>query len=152
MVYVFSTLGTFGMILLLSRKGFEAENIEDFKGLNQRSRWYAGVMLFLMFSLAGVPPFIGFWTKLGVLQAVVGTGQFGLAIFAVLMSLVGAFYYLRIVKVMYFDEPTDTTPIQATFDVRAVLSFNGIAVLLLGIMPNALMIVAAESIVKTLAF
>jgi NADH-quinone oxidoreductase subunit N len=152
MVYVFTTLGTFGMILMLSRAGFEAESIDDFKGLNQRSRWYAGVMLFLMFSLAGVPPFIGFWTKLGVLQAVVGTGQFGLAIFAVLMSLVGAFYYLRIVKVMYFDEPVDTTPISASFDAHAVLSFNGIAVLLLGIMPNALMIVAAEVIVKTLAF
>ncbi len=149
--YVLSTLGTFGMILLLSRSGFEAETIDDFKGLNQRSRWFAGIMLFLMFSLAGVPPFLGFWTKLGVLQAVVNTGQINLALFGVLFSLIGAFYYLRIVKVMYFDDPIDSSKIEARLDVRVVLSLNGAAVLVLGLMPNALMIICAEAIVKTLA-
>jgi NADH-quinone oxidoreductase subunit N len=137
--YVLTTLGSFGMILLLARSGFEAENLEDFKGLNQRSPWFALVMLLLMFSLAGVPPTVGFYAKLSVLQAVLGTGQVWLAIAAVLFSLIGAFYYLRIVKLMYFDAPTDTSAITAGGDMRVALSLNGIAILALGILPGYLM-------------
>ena len=149
--YVLTTLGTFGVIMLLARAGFEAENIEDFKGLNQRSPWFALVMLLLMFSLAGIPPVMGFYAKLSVLQAVLGTGQIWLAVVAVLFSLVGAFYYLRVVKVMYFDDPVDTSPIVPTTDMRVALSINGGLVLLLGLMPEPLMRACATAIVKTLA-
>ncbi len=149
--YVFTTLGTFGVILLLSRSGFEADNLDDFKGLNQRSPWFALVMLLLMLSLAGVPPTMGFYAKLSVLQAVLGTGQIWLAIVAVLLSLIGAFYYLRIVKVMYFDEPVDTSPIVVNKDMSVVLSMNGALVLVLGLMPGYLMNACANAIVKTLA-
>lgn len=148
--YVLTTLGTFGAIMLLARSGFEAENIDDFKGLNQRSPWFAFVMLILMFSLTGIPPTVGFYAKLAVLQAVLSTGQIWIAVVAVLLSVVGAFYYLRVVKVMYFDEPVDTTRITASGDMRAILSVNGLAVLLLGLLPGPLMAVCANSIVKTL--
>ncbi|GGI53002.1 NADH-quinone oxidoreductase subunit NuoN [Oxalicibacterium solurbis] len=149
--YVLTTLGVFGVIMLLSRAGFEAENIDDFKGLNQRSPWFALVMLLMMFSLAGVPPVVGFYAKLSVLQAVLSTGQIWLAIIAVMFSLIGAYYYLRVVKVMYFDEPADTTVITASVDVRAALSINGAAVLVLGLLPGPLMAACAAAIVKTLA-
>ena len=149
--YVLTTLGTFGVILLLSRNGFEADNLDDFKGLNQRSPWFAFVMLLLMLSLAGVPPTMGFYAKLSVLQAVLGTGQIWLAIVAVLLSLIGAFYYLRIIKVMYFDEPVDTSPIVVNKDMSIVLSMNGAMVLVLGLMPGYLMNACANAIVKTLA-
>lgn len=149
--YVLTTLGVFGIIMLLSRAGFEAENIDDFKGLNQRSPWFALVMLLMMFSLAGVPPVVGFYAKLSVLQAVLSTGQIWLAIIAVMFSLIGAYYYLRVVKVMYFDEPADTAVITASVDVRAALSVNGVAVLVLGLLPGPLMAACASAIVKTLA-
>ena len=149
--YVLTTLGTFGVIMLLSRAGFEAENLEDFKGLNQRSPWFAFVMMVLMFSLAGIPPMMGFYAKLSVLQAVLGTGQVWLAIVAVLFSLIGAFYYLRVVKLMYFDEPQDNSKIVVTGDMRVALSVNGAAVLLLGLIPGPLMTACATAIVKTLA-
>ena len=149
--YVLTTLGTFGVIMLLARAGFEAENLEDFKGLNQRSPWFAFVMLLLMFSLAGIPPMMGFYAKLSVLQAVLGTGQIWLAVLAVMLSLIGAFYYLRVVKLMYFDEPTDTAPIVVNTDMRIALSINGAAVLALGLMPGWLMAACANAIVKTLA-
>jgi NADH-quinone oxidoreductase subunit N len=149
--YVLTTLGTFGLIMLLARAGFEAENIDDFKGLNQRSSWFALVMLILMVSLAGLPPMVGFYAKVSVLQAVLGTGQVWLAVFAVMMSLIGAYYYLRVVKAMYFDEPTDTAPIAVGGDMRVALSINGIAVLALGIFPGSLLAACASAIVKTLA-
>ncbi|MGH8809412.1 MAG: NADH-quinone oxidoreductase subunit NuoN [Noviherbaspirillum sp.] len=149
--YVITTLGTFGVIMLLARAGFEAENLDDFKGLNQRSPWFAFVMLVLMFSLTGIPPTVGFYAKLAVLQAVLSTGQVWLAVVAVMLSLIGAFYYLRVVKAMYFDEPVDTTQIFATSDMRVTLSLNGAAVLLLGVLPGPLMAVCATAIVKTLA-
>ena len=124
MIYVFAyvlmTAGAFGMILLLARAGFEADNIEDFKGLNKRSPWFAGMMLIVMFSMAGIPFFIGFFAKLSVLQAVVASGQYWLALVAVLFSLIGAFYYLRVVKVMYFDAPEVESPIQAPLDLRVL--------------------------------
>jgi NADH-quinone oxidoreductase subunit N len=132
-------LGSFGMIMLLARAGFEAENLDDFKGLNQRSPWYAFIMLLLMFSMAGVPPTVGFYAKLAVLQAVVNAGFVWLAVVAVLFSLIGAFYYLRLVKLMYFDSPTDTAPIEPRFDVRLLMSANGLAVLVFGILPEPLM-------------
>jgi NADH-quinone oxidoreductase subunit N len=149
--YVLTTLGTFGVIMLLARAGFEAENIDDFKGLNQRSPWFAFVMLILMFSLTGIPPTVGFYAKLAVLQAVLATGQVWLAVVAVLLSLVGAFYYLRVVKAMYFDDPVDTSKIIASKDMRVTLSINGVAVLLLGVLPGPLMAACATAIVKTLA-
>ncbi len=137
--YVIMSVGAFGMILLLARERFEADRIEDFRGLNRKSPWFAAVMLMLMFSLAGVPPFLGFWAKLEVLAAVVNVELFWLAALAVVFSVIGAFYYLRVVKVMYFDEPTDSLPIQAGGTVRVVLTLNGLAVLVLGIFPSLLL-------------
>jgi NADH-quinone oxidoreductase subunit N len=151
--YVMTTLATFGIILLLAREGFESEEIADLAGLNQRSPLYAGVMAACMFSLAGVPPLVGFYAKLSVLQALVASGQAGaiaLAIFAVMMSLIGAFYYLRIVKVMYFDAPITATTVSAGNDVRVVLSLNGALILILGILPGGLMALCAKAIVTTL--
>ncbi len=148
--YVLTTLATFGVIMLLARDGFESEEISDFAGLNQRSPLYAAVMAICLFSLAGIPPLVGFYAKLSVLQALVTSGQtlyIGMAIFAVLMSLVGAFYYLRVVKVMYFDEPITATTVAAPMDVRVVLTINGVLVLLLGLMPGGLMALCARSIV-----
>ncbi|GAB1414489.1 MAG: NADH-quinone oxidoreductase subunit NuoN [Burkholderiales bacterium] len=137
--YVLMSLGSFGMILLLSRAGFEAENIADFKGLNKRSPWFAAIMMILMFSLAGIPFFVGFFAKFAVLQAVVAANLTWLAVYAVLFSLVGAFYYLRVVKVMYFDAPTDTAPLQAPRDMRVLLSINGLAVALVGLLPEGVL-------------
>jgi NADH-quinone oxidoreductase subunit N len=149
-VYVLMNLGSFGMIMLLSRAGFEAENLEDFKGLNQRSPWYAFLMLLLMFSMAGVPPTVGFYAKLSVLQAVVSAGYVWLAVVAVLFSLIGAFYYLRLVKLMYFDAPTDTAPIAPRSGVRMLMSANGLAMLLFGILPDPLMALCLYSIQASL--
>ncbi|MEP6557333.1 MAG: NADH-quinone oxidoreductase subunit NuoN [Burkholderiales bacterium] len=152
--YVLTTLATFGVILLLAREGFESEEITDLAGLNQRSPLYAAVMAVCMFSLAGVPPMIGFYAKLSVLQALISSGYTSylvLAIFAVMMSLIGAFYYLRVVKVMYFDAPVSTAPVLVPVDVRALLSVNGALVLILGILPGGLMALCAQAILKTLA-
>jgi len=146
LVYVVMSLGSFGMILLLSRQGFEAENLDDFKGLNQRSPWYAFIMLLLMFSMAGVPPTVGFYAKLAVLQAALQAGFVWLVVGAVLLSVIGAFYYLRVVKLMYFDAPVDNTPITPQADVRLTLSFNGLAILALGIMPEPLLALCSFSI------
>ncbi len=148
--YVLTTLGTFATILLLARRGFEAENLDDFKGLNQRSPWFAAVMMVLLLSLAGVPPMVGFYAKLSVLQAALAAGHMWLVIVAVLFSLVGAYYYLRVVKLMYFDEPADTTPIVASGGVRFTLSLNGVAVVLLGVLPGPLMVACAHSIAQAL--
>ena len=145
-VYVLMNVGAFGMILLLSREGFEAENLDDFKGLNQRSPWYAFLMLLLMFSMAGMPPTVGFYAKLAVLQAVISAGFVWLAVVAVLFSLIGAYYYLRLVRLMYFDAPADTAPIAPRGDVRLLLSANGLAMLLFGILPEPLMSLCLYSI------
>lgn len=150
LVYVLMTMGTFGMILLLSRQGFEADRLEDFKGLNARSPWYAFLMLLLMFSMAGVPPAVGFYAKLSVLWAIVDAGYVWLAVIAVLFSLIGAFYYLRVVKLMYFDEPADHSPLAPAADMRWVLSLNGIAILGLGILPGGLMALCEYSIALSL--
>ena len=145
-IYVLMALGTFGMILLLSRHGFEAENLEDFKGLNQRDPWYAFIMMLLMFSMAGIPPTMGFWAKLFVLQAVLSVGYVWLAVVAVLFSLIGAFYYLRIVKLMYFDAPTDVAPIDPRADIRVLMSANGLAVLVFGLAPGSLLAICERAI------
>ena len=152
--YVMTTLGTFGMILLLSRQGHEAEEIKDLAGLAKRSPWYATMMAIFMFSLAGVPPTAGFYAKLAILQALVSTNVDGyllLALFAVVVSLIGAFYYLRVIKVMFFDEPSDQNMLNAPTDVRLVMSLNGAAVLVFGLLPGGLMALCAEAIVKALA-
>ena len=146
LVYALMSLGGFGMILLLSRAGFEADKLDDFKGLNRRSPWFAFLMLLLMFSMAGVPPTVGFYAKLSVLQAVVEIGYVWLAVAAVLFSLIGAFYYLRIVKLMYFDPPHDTEAISACPDARIIMSANGLAVLALGILPQPLMTICVHAI------
>ncbi len=151
--YVLTTLASFGVILLLSREGFESEEIADFAGLNQRSPLYAAVMATCLFSLAGIPPMVGFYAKLSVLQALIVSGQashMALAVFAVMMSLIGAFYYLRVVKVMYFDQPTITNAVSAPFDVRAVLSVNGALVLALGVVPGGLMALCAHAVLQML--
>jgi NADH-quinone oxidoreductase subunit N len=144
------TLGSFGMILLLSRAGYEAENIDDFRGLNRKSKWYAFMMLVLMFSLAGLPPTAGFFAKLSVLQAVLEAGYTWLVVFAVLMSVIGAFYYLRIVKVMYMDEPGGEITIEGRLGARWVLSAMGIITLVLGIVPAPLMDLCVRAITASM--
>ncbi|WP_218242785.1 NADH-quinone oxidoreductase subunit NuoN [Comamonas fluminis] len=152
--YVLTALAAFGVILLLAREGFESEEIADLAGLNQRSPLYAGVMAICLFSMAGIPPLVGFYAKLSVLQALIASGSslyIGLAVFAVIMSLIGAFYYLRVVKVMYFDAPITATSVSAPLDVRVVLTINGALVLLLGILPGGLMALCADAVVRALA-
>ncbi|NOT67014.1 MAG: NADH-quinone oxidoreductase subunit NuoN [Methylophilaceae bacterium] len=148
--YVLMALAGFGMILLLSRKGFEAENLDDLKGLNQRSPWAAFLMLIVMFSMAGVPPTLGFYAKFTVLQAALQAGFIWLVVFAVLMAAIGAFYYLRIVKLMYFDEAQQHTPIAAPFEMRLILSINALALLGLGLWPQPLMDICAYAIGSSL--
>ena len=138
-VYALTSMGGFGMIIALSRAGFEADNINDFKGLNERSPWLAAMMMILMFSMAGVPPTVGFYAKLSVLQSIVQVNMVWLAVTAVIFSVIGAFYYLRIVKTMYFDKPEDSARIEAGTDMRIVLSLNSLGILALGIFPAALM-------------
>ena len=148
--YVLMTLAGFGMIILLSRQGFEAENLDDLKGLNQRSPWAALLMLITMFSMAGVPPTIGFYAKFTVLQAAMQAGHLWAVIFAVIMAAIGAFYYLRIVKLMYFDAPQDKSPISAPWDMKIVLSINALGLLVLGLMPQTLLAICAIAIAKSL--
>jgi NADH-quinone oxidoreductase subunit N len=145
-VYVLTNLGAFGMLLLLSRAGFEADKLVDFKGLNQRSPWYAFMMLAIMFSMVGIPPTVGFYAKLAVLQSLLTAGFLGVAVVAVVFSVVGAFYYLRIVKLMYFDAPDDTAVLAPTADVKVLMSLNGAAVLFFGIVPQPLMALCLYSI------
>ena len=149
--YVLTTLGTFGLIMVLSRAGFESEEISDLAGLAKRSPWIAGVMALFMFSLAGIPPLVGFYAKFAVLQALVSTGNQGyiiLAVIAVLLSLVGAYYYLRIVKTMFFDEPTDPAPIQSDLAATVLLALNGLAAIGFGVLPDGLMTACRDAVLK----
>jgi len=146
LAYLLMTLAAFGVMLLLTRAGFEAEELDDWKGLNQRSGWFAFMMLIVMFSLAGLPPTIGFFAKLSVLQAALEAGWLWLVVFAVVMSVIGAFYYLRIVKLMYMDDPVGEYPLEPRQDARWLLSANGIAILALGILPAPLMDLCARAI------
>lgn len=145
-VYAAMALGGFGIVMLLSRKGFEAERLDDYKGLNERSPWFAGMMLLLMFSMAGVPPTVGFFAKMFVLEAVVSVDMTWLALVGVFFSIIGAFYYLRIVKLMYFDKPVDETPLSAGLDTQVVLSLNGLAMLVLGLFPAGLLSICAAAV------
>ena len=149
--YVLTTVGSFGLIMMLARAGHEAELISDFKGLGRRSPWFAIVMTILMFSLAGVPPMVGFMAKWAVLQAVADAGMVWLAIVAVMFSLIGAYYYLRIVKTIWFDDAADTSAIHTPADMRVVMSLNGLAVVVLGIVPGWLLAVCYSAMQATLA-
>ncbi|RBL80046.1 NADH-quinone oxidoreductase subunit NuoN [Streptomyces cavourensis] len=152
LTYVLTTLASFGIVLLLSRQGFECEHIDDLKGLNRRSPWHAAIVLLLMFSLAGIPPLVGFYAKLAVLQALISAGHVTLAVVAVMFSLIGAFYYLRVVKVVYFDEPAaDAAPMAATCGQRGVLSVNGLLILVLGLLPGGLMALCVQAIRSSLS-
>ena len=137
--YALMSLGALGIIMLLARKGFEAENLDDFKGLNQRSPWFAFLMLILMLSMAGVPPTVGFWAKLAVLQMVVQMDMVWLALVAVFFSIIGVFYYLRVIKLMYFDDLVDDQPLSCGRDMQITLSTNALLVLALGLYPASLM-------------
>ena len=149
--YVLMSLGSFGLVVYLSQKGHEAENLDDFKGLNSRHPWLAALMAILMFSMAGIPPFVGFHAKLTILQSLVGAGFVWLAVVAVMFSLIGAFYYLRVVKILYFDAPrADAPAVTPAFDVQALLSANGVAVLVLGILPQPLITLCTYAMQMTL--
>jgi NADH-quinone oxidoreductase subunit N len=148
--YAIMTVASFGMILLLSRAGFEAENLDDFRGLNQKSRWYAFMMLITMFSLTGLPPTVGFFGKLFVLQAALEAGYTWLVVYAVVMSVIGAFYYLRVVKLMYMDAPAGEITLEPRADARWVLSFAGVITLLLGLVPAPLLDLCVRAIAASL--
>jgi NADH-quinone oxidoreductase subunit N len=147
-VYTVMSVGAFGMVLFLSRKGFDCETLDDFRGLNRRSPWHAFLVMVLMLSLAGIPPTAGFYAKFAVLQAAVAAGQVWLAVAAVVFSLIGAFYYLRIVKLMYFDDPKDTAPVGGSLDLRVLVSANCLALLAFGIFPRPLLNLCLEAIQK----
>ena len=146
LVYALMSAGAFGIIIALSRKGFEAENLDDMKGLNQRNPWFAGMMLLLMFSMAGVPPTVGFFAKLFVLDAVVSVDLTWLALVGVAFSIIGAFYYIRVVKLIYFDQPEDETPLSIGVDTQVMLSINGLSMLVLGLFPAGLLSLCAAAI------
>lgn len=146
--YVLMSMASFGMIIIMSRKGFEADKLDDFKGLNQRNPWFAFMMMFIMFSMAGVPPFIGFWAKLSVLKAVVSADLLWLAVAAVIFSIIGAFYYLRIIKLMYFDKAEDTQPIECATDLRWVFSLNAGLILFIGLMPDSLIALCKQAVMS----
>lgn len=148
--YVMMTLAGFGMILLLTRQGFESDSLDDLKGLSQRSPWFALMMLITMFSMAGVPPTLGFYAKFSVLQAAFQAGFVWLVVFAVLMAVVGAFYYLRIVKLMYFDEPSQTAAIISPIEMKVLLSLNALALLVVGLKPDALMQICAYAMITSI--
>lgn len=145
-VYAIMALGGFGIVMLLSRRGFEAENLDDYKGLHDRSPWFAAMMLLLMFSMAGVPPTVGFFAKMFVLEAVISIDMTWLALVGVFFSIIGVYYYLRIVKLMYFDKPIDDTPLSAGLDTRIALSVNGLMVLALGMFPAAILSICAAAV------
>jgi NADH-quinone oxidoreductase subunit N len=150
--YVLMSLGAFGMVILLSRAGFDADDLDDFRGLNKRSPWFAAVMLFIMFSMAGIPFFIGFWAKLSVLQAAWQAGFTKLVVAAVMLSLIGAYYYLRVVKLMYMDEPIDKAPLQPQDDMKLIMSLNGLAIVALGVLPGPLMTMCQTALQQSLRF
>ena len=148
--YVLTTLGSFGLLMILSRQDYECETLDDLKGLNRRSPWLAFMGLVLMFSLAGIPPTVGFAAKLSVLETLIDSGHLYLAIIAVMTSLVGAFYYLRVVKYMYFDEPVQTAAVQGGGVAKAMFTLNGLFVLVCGIYPATLMALCLSAMTKTL--
>jgi NADH-quinone oxidoreductase subunit N len=149
-IYAIMTLASFGVVLAMSSVGFEADQIEDFKGLNQRNPWLAFLIMLVMFSLAGIPPLVGFMAKFVVIQGLVNAGLFKLALVAVLFSLIGAFYYLRVVKTMYFDKADNATPIEFSAVQHGVLTVNALVLVLLGVLPDGLIRMAVNAVLKTL--
>lgn len=147
--YALTAVGGFAILILLGRQGFDAETLDDLKGLNERSPWYAFIMLLLMFSMAGIPPTVGFYAKLSIIQTVMNSGYLIPAIFMVLMSVIGAFYYLRVIKMMYFDKPEIATPITAELDFNVLISVNGVLMLVLGLFPGFLMGVCSAAMVAS---
>jgi len=145
-VYAIMAAGAFGIVILMSHRGFEADELTDLKGLNDRSPWFAAMMLLVMVSMIGIPPFVGFFAKLNVLAVLVGANEILLAVIAVLFSVIGAFYYLRVIRLMYFDAPDDRTPLQAGFDIRLLVSVNGLAMLFLGLFASPLLEICAVAI------
>jgi len=143
-IYVLMAAGSFGMLILMSRKGFDADDLDDFKGLNKRSPWFAFIMMLLMLSMIGVPPLAGFYAKWWILAALLDQGYVWLAVIGVLFSVIGAFYYLRIIKLMYFDEPQDAASLEAPADLQFALSINGLVVLGLGLFPDRLIAICAQ--------
>jgi len=139
LTYTLMTLAAFGIIILMSRRGFEAEEIDDYKGLSKKHPWYALMTLIVMFSMAGIPPLVGFYAKLAVIKSIVDVGLLSVAVLVVLMSVIGAFYYLRVIKVMYFDSVAEEHEVDAPTDMQLMLSTNAIAILVLGIFPGSLM-------------
>ncbi|MDH6242248.1 NADH-quinone oxidoreductase subunit N [Polynucleobacter sphagniphilus] len=148
--YVMTTLGSFGLLMVLSRHGYDCETLEGLKGLNKKHPWYAFIGLVMMFSLAGIPPTVGFAAKLGVLEALVDAEHTFIALIAVIASLIGAFYYLRVVKVMYFDEPTHEITVTGSGFARALLGLNAILVLVVGMFPATLMTMCLDAMRRTL--
>ena len=153
LTYVLTTLASFGLIMLMTREGHECEEISDLKGLNRRSPWMAALLLILMCSLAGLPPLVGFDAKLLILQTLLKSDRLWMAVVAVLFSLIGAFYYLRVIKVMYFDEPEAAAPTMTTvyWVPRSLIIINGLAVLVIGLMPNGLLVLCLQAMRATLA-
>jgi len=153
LTYVLTTLASFGLIMLMTREGHECEQISDLKGLNRRSPWMAALLLILMCSLAGLPPLVGFDAKLLILQTLLKSDRLWMAVVAVLFSLIGAFYYLRVIKVMYFDEPEAAAPTMTTvyWVPRSLIIINGLAVLVIGLMPNGLLVLCLQAMRATLA-
>lgn len=147
--YALMAAGGFAILVLLSREGFEAETLDDIKGLNERSPWYAFIMMLLLFSMAGIPPTVGFYAKLSIIQAVMQAGYLWPAVFMVVMSVIGAFYYLRAIKMMYFDKPDNDMPITAELDFNVLISVNGVLMVLLGIFPSALMSICSAAMVAS---
>lgn len=148
--YVLMSLAGFGILLLLSRAGYDVETLDDMKGLNQRSPWFAAMLMFVMFSMAGIPFFVGFFAKFSVLLSAIAAGLVWVAVLAVMFSLVGAFYYLRVVKNIYFDAPNDTAPIVAPLDMRILLSLNGLAIAVFGLFPEGLMQLCRQALARSL--
>jgi len=138
LTYSVMTLGGFGMIVLLSRTDFEADHISDLAGLNTRNPWLAFMMLLVMFSMAGVPPLVGFIAKLGILEALIKADLVWLAVVAIIFAIIGSYYYLRVVKAMYFEEPENNLPVICTLDEKVAISLNGLAILLIGVFPGML--------------
>jgi NADH-quinone oxidoreductase subunit N len=147
--YALMAAGGFAILILLGRKGFDAETLDDLKGLNERNPWYAFIMLLLMFSMAGIPPTVGFYAKLSIIQTVMHSGYLWPAVFMVVMSVIGAFYYLRAIKMMYFDKPDNDAPITAELDFNVLISVNGILMLVLGLFPGFLMGICSAAMVAS---
>ncbi|HRJ53364.1 MAG TPA: NADH-quinone oxidoreductase subunit NuoN [Candidatus Thiothrix moscowensis] len=147
--YAMMAAGGFAILILLGKEGVEAETLDDIKGLNERSPWYAFIMMLLLFSMAGIPPTVGFYAKLSIIQAVMQAGYLWPAIIMVVMSVIGAFYYLRAIKMMYFDKPDNAEPITAEADFNILLGVNGVLMLVLGLFPGTLMGICSAAMVAS---